>query len=397
MDGAEIKTEGDSFYVVFPSASRAVAAGLAIAARAAEANAVQSGEPIRVGVGIHAGETEERAEGYVGTAVNIAARVCGLARPGEVLVTETVRSLTRTSGRYRFVARGRPALKGIAEPIAIFAAEDATAQPLGPDPSAPGRPARGRAALVVVLAGVAALGVGAIVIFAPGPGRVGDGATTSGGSLGLAAASSASDAATSTSTSSPTPSGPTAFHTGRLAAGSYMTTVFEPTIDFTVPDGWSGNVEIPNYLELSPFGVDNEGLAFMTPSIGFVPCSTTEYTPLPERREDLVEWIRTNPGLEVAVAGTVTLGGVEAVELQVGLGDGCHGMAVQPLFLIRKLGQNFLDQNDRWSITQGRASPIFVMDIGGRTVVALIGASDAKLDAFSRDAKTVLSSLEIPR
>lgn len=35
-DGVEIKTEGDSFYLVFPSASRAVSAGLAIVAAAAE-------------------------------------------------------------------------------------------------------------------------------------------------------------------------------------------------------------------------------------------------------------------------------------------------------------------------------------------------------------------------
>ncbi len=90
--GAEIKTEGDSFYVVFDSVSSAVRCGLAIttAARAA------ADEPIRVGVGIHAGETIEADGGYVGSPVNIAARICAQAGPGEVLVSETVRALTTT-------------------------------------------------------------------------------------------------------------------------------------------------------------------------------------------------------------------------------------------------------------------------------------------------------------
>jgi len=118
--GAEIKTEGDSFYVVFESVSGAVRCGLAVttAARAAD-------EPIRVGVGIHAGETIEADGGYVGSPVNIAARICAQAGPGEVLVSETVRALTTTVLPVEFRSRGRRQLKGIAEPIELFAAVEA--------------------------------------------------------------------------------------------------------------------------------------------------------------------------------------------------------------------------------------------------------------------------------
>lgn len=117
-DGAEIRTEGDSFYVVFPSVSAALRCGLAIVERAA-AEPDEAGGPIRVGVGIHAGETVETAEGYVGQAVNVAARLCALAKPGEVLVTATVRSLTQGMVPATFVSRGRQRLKGIAEPVEV--------------------------------------------------------------------------------------------------------------------------------------------------------------------------------------------------------------------------------------------------------------------------------------
>ena len=75
--GAEIRTEGDSVYVVFPTASAAVEAGLGIVDAAASAGTAE--RPIRVGVGIHAGETIATGEGPVGSAVNIAARVCARA------------------------------------------------------------------------------------------------------------------------------------------------------------------------------------------------------------------------------------------------------------------------------------------------------------------------------
>ena len=126
--GAEIRTEGDGFYVVFPSPSSAIRCGLAILEQAAASTAAAGGA-LPVGIGIHAGETEEGGEGFVGSAVNIAARVCALAAPGELLVTETVRSLVRTSLPLVLEPRGRRHLKGIREPIALFAVRPSGAAP----------------------------------------------------------------------------------------------------------------------------------------------------------------------------------------------------------------------------------------------------------------------------
>ena len=105
--GAEIRTEGDSFYVVFESVSDAVYCGLAIV-EAAGATADGPADPIHVGVGVHAGETIETAEGFVGSAVNIAARLCAEAMAGELVVSDTVRALTRTSVEVGFETGGRP-------------------------------------------------------------------------------------------------------------------------------------------------------------------------------------------------------------------------------------------------------------------------------------------------
>jgi class 3 adenylate cyclase len=171
FSGAEIKTEGDSFYVVFPSASGAVQCGLAIV-RAVEVDARESGQaPITVGIGVHAGETVETAEGYVGSAVNIAARVCSQAAAGEVLVTDTVRGLIRTVAQVRFVERGPRKLKGIEEPMVLYRVEPlgeghehGTARRRRPADIAKSRPARVGlvlAAAAVVVAG--AVGVSALL------------------------------------------------------------------------------------------------------------------------------------------------------------------------------------------------------------------------------------------
>jgi class 3 adenylate cyclase len=116
--GAEIKTEGDSFYVVLPSASGAVRCGLALVAACAEPP--DGGEAIAVGVGIHAGEAVAHEGGYVGSAVNIAARVCAAAGSGQLLATGTVRELTRSVVDARFLPAGRRTLKGLADPVELY-------------------------------------------------------------------------------------------------------------------------------------------------------------------------------------------------------------------------------------------------------------------------------------
>jgi len=121
--GAEIKTEGDSFYVVFPSASSAVRCGLAIAAAAETATREQPARPIRVAIGIHAGESAQTDDGYVGLAVNTAARICAQAQAGEVLVSETVRSIAGSGHDFTFTRRGRRRLKGIAEAVGLYAVQ----------------------------------------------------------------------------------------------------------------------------------------------------------------------------------------------------------------------------------------------------------------------------------
>lgn len=175
--GAEIRTEGDSFYVVFDSVSQAVEAGLAIQAKLTDAGG--TGEAIQAGIGVHAGEVEDDAEqGIVSSAVNIAARICAVAQPGELLVSDTVRSLTRTYLDVGYAPRGRRKLKGIREPVRVYRVVPATA----PVPRRAGlraiAPALAVAAMVAaVVVGAGALGRGGPTASHPGVSPLEDNAT----------------------------------------------------------------------------------------------------------------------------------------------------------------------------------------------------------------------------
>ncbi len=106
IGGAEIRTEGDGFYVVFDSASAAVRCGMAIVA-AAGATADGPGDAIRVGVGVHAGETVATAEGYVGSAVNIAARSGAKScSPGSIRLPRSCAAVTRACRPSWFSTKG---------------------------------------------------------------------------------------------------------------------------------------------------------------------------------------------------------------------------------------------------------------------------------------------------
>src|SRR4030081_328615 len=92
-EGAEVKTEGDSFYVVFESASSALECAVAILRAADAQNDRDPAMPLRIGVGLHAGETVEYDDQFVGSAVNIASRLAGKAGAMELRVSDTLRGL----------------------------------------------------------------------------------------------------------------------------------------------------------------------------------------------------------------------------------------------------------------------------------------------------------------
>jgi class 3 adenylate cyclase len=112
--GREVDTAGDGFLIAFDGAARAVQCAMAV-----RQHLRRIGLEIRSGV--HVGECEEIGGQLVGIAVHIGARVLGLAEPGEVLVSSTVRDLVAGSG-IEFDDRGEHTLKGIAGPWRLYAA-----------------------------------------------------------------------------------------------------------------------------------------------------------------------------------------------------------------------------------------------------------------------------------
>ena len=115
---------GDGLMAVFTSARQAIECGVRVSAAADET-------ALGLHLGLHAGDVIREDDNVFGGAVNIAARVAALAPPGEVLVSETVRSLARTSTTVRFESRGPHALKGVEDLhslYAIVAAPDHTDQ-----------------------------------------------------------------------------------------------------------------------------------------------------------------------------------------------------------------------------------------------------------------------------
>jgi predicted ATPase/class 3 adenylate cyclase len=90
--GVEVSTEGDSFFVVFPSPSRAVAAAIE-GQRALARHGWPAGAEVRVRIGIHTGEGVLGGDNYVGTDVNRASRIAAAGHGGQVLVSEATRAL----------------------------------------------------------------------------------------------------------------------------------------------------------------------------------------------------------------------------------------------------------------------------------------------------------------
>ncbi len=116
--GSEVKTMGDGFMASFTSATGALECAIAMQRAFAE-HSESADEPIRVRIGLNAGEPIAEEEDLFGTAVNLAARICGHAEAGQILASDVVRQLVAGKD-FLFADRGEVALKGFDEPVRLF-------------------------------------------------------------------------------------------------------------------------------------------------------------------------------------------------------------------------------------------------------------------------------------
>ena len=110
--GRRIKGLGDGFMISFGSARHGVECALDIQQAIATYSKENPERKLRIRIGLNTGEVVEEAGDIFGAAVNVAARVAGKAKGGEILVSEIVRQLVGPIAEMKFDFRGRYKLKG---------------------------------------------------------------------------------------------------------------------------------------------------------------------------------------------------------------------------------------------------------------------------------------------
>ena len=167
-DGRLLELRGDEALVVFVSARKALRAAVDLQARFL-ADALPRG----VGIGLDAGEAVPVGDGYRGTALNLAARLCAEAGSGETLASEAVIHLAAKMDGIAFVDARAVKLKGYRESVrvvVVMPSDRAKGHRIASGDGARG-PERTRYAVL----GGAALGIVAVIVTALGGGMLGGG------------------------------------------------------------------------------------------------------------------------------------------------------------------------------------------------------------------------------
>jgi class 3 adenylate cyclase len=119
-DGQLVQLRGDEALAVFTSARQAIRAAVDLQGRFGDETGASSEIPLKVGMGIDSGEAVEVGDGYRGASLNVAARLCGRAHGGDVLVSASTVRLAGRLGGLQYSDRGRIRLKGIPEPVHVY-------------------------------------------------------------------------------------------------------------------------------------------------------------------------------------------------------------------------------------------------------------------------------------
>jgi YVTN family beta-propeller protein len=186
--GEVIELRGDEALAVFSSTRQAVRAAVDLQERFVDETIDDPELPLPVGIGLDAGEAVPVEGGYRGGALNLAARLCGQAKAGEILASRGATHLARKVEGVRYLDKGTVRLKNLTDPVELV-----RVVPEGVDPAerlraampapeaAPRRPV-GR--ILIAAAVVVALAVTVVVVLVRD-----EPATISAGAVGLLGAS----------------------------------------------------------------------------------------------------------------------------------------------------------------------------------------------------------------
>lgn len=197
------------------------------------------------------------------------------------------------------------------------------------------------------------------------------------------------------STATPAATSPTA---SALPAGTYTSAVFQPTVTFTLPDGWVIAADTARYFQVRPVESDLVGLhlfrdvfaASQDPA-----CPTTGAPGVGRTSTEIVTWIRGLAGLSVAAPVMVDVGGLRGVGVDIAIAAGwtqscsfANGVPTVPL-LTDGAGL-------RWVVAGSERLRLYVLDVpDGGTVIVDLDAFDGDLyDSLLKVGAPIVKSLE---
>jgi class 3 adenylate cyclase len=119
-EGREVKHTGDGIMSVFVSAEAAIHCAIDVQRGFSQRRIEHLDQPLRVRIGMASGEPIERHNDLFGSTVQLAARLCAQAQPGQILLSSSVAERC-CADAFTFEDLGEATLKGFEQPVRIHA------------------------------------------------------------------------------------------------------------------------------------------------------------------------------------------------------------------------------------------------------------------------------------
>lgn len=111
--GFEVKSQGDGFMFAFSGGREAILCAIDLQKAFAAFNKEHPETPLRVRIGLHAGEAVREGQDFYGRNVVLAARIAAEAPAGSILISSLLKALTESAGDIRFGEAHTVQLKGL--------------------------------------------------------------------------------------------------------------------------------------------------------------------------------------------------------------------------------------------------------------------------------------------